>query len=663
MLGDTAVAVHPEDPRYQHLIGKTVDLPLTGRKIPIIADAVLVDMTFGSGAVKVTPGHDFNDFETGQRHGLEIISILDKDARLNDQAPTAYRGLDRFEARKRVVKDLDEAGLLVKVEPHVLNLGHCQRTGVVVEPMISTQWYVSAKPLADKALEAVKTGRTRFTSEEWEKTFYHWMTNIKDWCISRQLWWGHQVPAWFCPDGHVTVEAETPTACATCGNASLSQDEDVLDTWFSSGLWPFSTLGWPDATPALKTFYPNAVMETGFDILFFWVARMMMLGIYCMGDVPFRVVYMHPMVRDEHGQKMSKTRNNVIDPLDVTDKHGADALRFTLAALTTQGHDLNFSSERLSGYRAFANKIWNATRFVFMNLAGNTQYAAPDAALWERASMADRWILGTLQATIGDVTARLDNYDFAGAAGAVYQFFWSKLCDWYIELSKTTLRSGGEPAELSRRVLVHCLDQGLRLLHPFMPYITEELWTRLPLAARPTESLCVASWPTADRALTDADADRAATTLMALISAVRGVRSGLQIPPKVSLTIQVAAPDALTAALAERARGDLGLLANVGSVAVDVGLARPPRSAVAVADTCTVYVPLDGVIDIAAEVQRLDKAMAKIDKDIQKITDKLGNERFVAQAPAEVVAEQRQKLAELEATRATYAETANQLRA
>ncbi|MFO0745562.1 MAG: valine--tRNA ligase [Myxococcota bacterium] len=662
MLGDTAVAVHPDDPRYQHLIGKTADLPLTGRKIPIIADAILVDMAFGSGAVKVTPAHDFNDFETGLRHGLEQISVLDKDAKLNANAPEAYRGLDRFEARKRIVKDLDEAGLLVKVEPHTLNLGHCQRTGVVVEPMLSTQWYVRAKPLADKALEAVQQGRTRFTSEEWQNTFYHWMNTIKDWCISRQLWWGHQVPAWFCEHEHITVAAETPTVCATCGSAQLRQDEDVLDTWFSSGLWPFSTLGWPDQTPALKTFYPNAVMETGFDILFFWVARMMMMGIYCMGDVPFRVVYMHPMVRDEQGQKMSKTRNNVIDPLDVTAQHGADALRFTLAALTTQGHDLNFSIDRLAGYRAFANKIWNATRFVFMNLEAGQRYAAPDAADWAAASVADRWILGSLQASIAEVDQKLEAYDFAGAAQAVYQFFWSKLCDWYIELAKPQLRANDEGTSRTRKILVHCLDQGLRLLHPFMPYLSEELWQRLPLAERDAESIVIARWPKADPGRVDAEASAAAQTLMALISAVRGVRAGLQIPPRTDLRVVVSAPDAATAALAERVRPGLALLANVGTLDVAVAAPRPDKSAVAVAESCTVYVPLDGVIDLGAEVARLEKAIAKIDKDIEKVQEKLQNERFVANAKPEVVAEQRQRLAEAQAARATYAETMAQLR-
>lgn len=663
MLGDTAVAVHPDDPRYRHLIGKTIDLPLTGRQIPIIGDAILVDMTFGSGAVKVTPAHDFNDFETGQRHGLPMITVLDKHAKLNENAPEAYRGMDRFAARKQIVADLDAAGLLVKVEPHTLNLGYCQRTRSIVEPMLSTQWYVKTKPLADKAIEAVDQGRTKFTSEEWQKTFYYWMTNIKDWCISRQLWWGHQIPAWYCGDGHVTVSEGAPGECATCHSPNVTQDPDVLDTWFSSGLWPFSTLGWPDKTPALATFYPNAVMETGFDILFFWVARMMMMGLYCMGDVPFRTVYMHPMVRDERGQKMSKTRGNVIDPLDMTDGHGADALRFTLAALTTQGHDLNFNEDRLVGYRNFANKIWNATRFVFMNLPEGVVIGPVSDADWAAASVADRWLLGGLRAAVADVTARLEAFDFAGAAMAVYQFFWSKLCDWYIELAKSPLRAGGADAERVQRILVHALDQGLRLLHPFMPYITEELWTRLPLSpeARGAESLVIAAWPSSEGAR-DLDAERAAETLMTLISAVRSVRAGLGITPRMALEVVVAAPDATAAALAETARADLALLANVGTLKVAVDAARPDKSAVAVAGAYKVYVPLEGIIDIAAEVARIEKAIAKIDKEIQRLNDKLANERFVANAPEELVAAERAKLAENAATRATYAETAAQLR-
>jgi valyl-tRNA synthetase len=646
MLGDTAVAVHPDDPRYQHLIGKTIDLPLTGRKIPIIADAVLVDMAFGSGAVKVTPAHDFNDFETGKRHGLEMISILDKDARVNANA-------------------LEAAGLLVKIEPHTLNLGHCQRTGVVVEPMLSTQWYVRAKPLADKCIEAVDAGKTTFTSDEWKKVFYQWMTNIKDWCVSRQLWWGHQIPAWFCGScEHINVCETTPTQCEHCGSTDLKQDEDVLDTWFSSGLWPFSTLGWPDKTPALETFYPNAVMETGFDILFFWVARMMMLGIYCMGEVPFRTVYMHPMVRDAQGQKMSKTRNNVIDPLDLTRIHGADALRFTLAALVTQGHDLNFSPSRLEGYRAFCNKIWNATRFVFMQLEeGETVELLTSPTEAERAalSVADRWILHTLEDAVAKTTASLDRFDFQSAANGIYQFFWSNYCDWYIELAKPTLREAGPAAAMTKRVLFTALDQALRLLHPFMPYLTEELWTRLPVA-RDVASITIAAWPTATGVFADAPAATLLEQQIAVIAAVRTVRGENRISPKTPLSILVSAPDAETAKLVEAARGELALLAQVGELQVAVDAPRPKRSAVAIAKACQVFVALEGVIDLNEEIARLEKAIAKLDKDIEKLAKKLEDERFVANAPEEVVIEQRQRLAETRATRTSFADNIEQLR-
>ncbi len=667
MLGDTAVAVHPDDPRYQHLIGKMIDLPLTGRQIPIIADPILVDMTFGSGAVKVTPAHDFNDFETGKRHNLPMIAVLDKDAKLNDNAPVAYRGMDRFACRKQLVADLEAAGLLVKVEDHALNLGHCQRTGVVVEPMLSTQWYVVTKPLADKCIEAVRDGRTTFTSEEWTKVFFHWMENIKDWCISRQLWWGHQIPAWYCGDcEHVTVAESAPHACEKCGSAKLRQDDDVLDTWFSSGLWPFSTLGWPDATPALKTFYPNSVMETGFDIIFFWVARMMMMGLYCMGDVPFKTVYLHPMVRDEKGQKMSKTKNNVIDPLDLTKEVGADALRFTLAALTTQGHDLNFSPSRLDGYRAFANKLWNATRFIFMNLEDQDNGPEQVGPISEddRAhhSVADRWILHTLQKTIADVTEQLDRYEFAAAANSIYQFFWSAYCDWYIELSKNTLREGGENARRTKRVLIHCLDQALRLLHPFMPFVTEDLWQRLP-RTRETLSICIAPWPTPREDLMDATAAMQLEQQLAIISAVRNIRGENRISPRTSLSIAVSAPDEATVQLVENARGGIAFLGAVGECEVGIGLSRPPKSAVAVAGACKVFVKLDGVIDLGEEVLRLEKAIAKLDKDIEKIAKKLSDERFVSNAPDEVVVEQRARLAEAESTRAAYLDNVAHLKA
>ena len=662
MLGDTAVAVHPDDPRYQHLIGKTVDLPLTGRQIPIIGDAILVDMTFGSGAVKVTPAHDFNDFETGQRHGLPAISVLDKQAKVSDAAPEAYRGLDRFEARKRIVADLDALGLLVKTEPHLLNLGHCQRTGVVVEPMLSTQWYVKAATLAEPCIRAVETGKTKFTSVEWEKTFYHWMRNIKDWCISRQLWWGHQIPAWFCDAcGHATVAFEDAHACEKCGSAAIRQDEDVLDTWFSSGLWPFSTLGWPEQTETLKTFYPNAVMETGFDILFFWVARMMMMGQYCMGDVPFRTVYLHPMVRDERGQKMSKTKNNVIDPLDLTATHGADALRFTLAALATQGHDLNFAPARLEGYRAFANKIWNATRFVFMNLEDGQTFGPPTSA--DRAAMgvADRWILHTLDIAIQTTTEALARFEFQLAANTIYQFFWSGLCDWYIEFSKSALREGGAPKARAQKVLVYCLDQALRLLHPYMPYITEDLWMRLPLAERDAPSLCVAAWPKSDPVWHDEAAATQAQIEIDMITGLRGIRGENKIAAadKPSVYIQTANPQLIAAVQAAQNNIQFMTGTTIAGLGPEIPALGP--SAVASGPDYKIFLPLPEHI-VASEITRLEKAVVKLDKDIEKFQAKLANATFVANAPPEVVAEQRQRLAEAEGTRTTYVEQMARLR-
>jgi len=663
MLGDTAVAVHPDDPRYQHLIGKTVDLPLTGRQIPIVGDAILVDPTFGTGAVKVTPAHDFNDFETGKRHDLPLISIFDRDARLNDNAPEAYRGLDRYAARKRIVADLDALGLMVEIKPHKLNLGHCQRTGVPVEPLLSDQWYVKIEPLAKPAIEAVAQGKTVFTSKEWEKVYFQWMTNIRDWCISRQLWWGHQIPAWFCEDcGHITVAMDDPSACEKCGSAALRQDEDVLDTWFSSGLWPFSTLGWPDKTQDLEKFYPTSVMETGFDIIFFWVARMMMFGLYTMGDVPFKTIYMHPMVRDDKGQKMSKTKNNVVDPLEETEVHGADALRFTLAALTTQGHDLKLSKERLSGYRAFANKIWNATRFVLMNLPDDEQFSPLTEADWPALGLADRWVLHKLGAATQAVTDALERYDFQAATTAVHAFFWGVYCDWYIELTKSTLRDGGDAAAMTRRVLVHVLDQALRLLHPFMPYITEEIWTNLPLAERDAPSLTIAGWPAAATKFQDEHAQALLDQVIDIILAVRTVRGENGLSPKAEVNLVVSGPDQATIDLVLESQGYLAHLAGVGALTTGIDLPRPPKSAVAVAGACTVYIPLEGLIDIAEEVARLEKAVAKIAKEIEKFQAKLGNERFIANAPPEVVAEQRARLAEAETQRATYQGTIDVLK-
>jgi len=665
MVGDTAVAVHPDDERYQHLIGKTIDLPLTDRKIPIIADGILVDMEFGTGAVKVTPAHDFNDFETGKRHDLPMITVLDGEAKMNENAPEKYRGMDRFVARKAMVADLEALGLLVGIDDHKHSVGRCQRSGAVVEPMLSDQWYVKTKPLAEPAIEAVRSGKTKFLSKEWEKVYFHWMENIQDWCVSRQLWWGHRIPAWFCGScGECTVAMEDPTACSHCGSDELRQDEDVLDTWFSSGLWPFSTLGWPDETEALKTFYPTDVMETGFDIIFFWVARMMMMGLRFMGDVPFRTVYLHAMVRDEHGQKMSKTRGNVIDPLVVTAEHGADALRFTLATQASQGHDIKLSVDRVAGYRAFANKIWNATRFLLMNIPEGHTPAALDVDKAHDLGLADRWILAKLDEAVTSVGNSLDAYELNEAAKTCYEFFWKVFCDWYIEFAKPALRSeDGRTAEATREVLMHVLDNALRLLHPFMPYITEEIWTRLPLANRDGETLLRAAWPTPDARRVDTATVALVDQMIDVIAAVRTIRGENRIPPKTRLKVFVNAPDEATAALVRDAAEYLDHLANVEELEVGVGLSRPPKSATAVAGAVTVYLPLEGLVDIDAEVARIRKKMGKIDKDIGKFEKKLSNPRFLDNAPAEVVAADRAKLAGLKDERATYEGTLEALTA
>jgi len=646
MLGDTAVAVHPDDPRYKHLVGGQVELPLTGRRIPIIADAQLVDMAFGTGAVKITPAHDFNDFETGKRHGLPSIAVLDRDAKVNESAPEAYRGLDRFEARKRIVEDLEAQGLLVKVEPHTLNLGHCQRSGVVVEPMLSKQWYVRAEPLAKPAADAVRDGRTRIVPDVWEKTWFQWMDNIKDWCISRQLWWGHQIPAWYCEAcTHVTVSREDPTACAGCGGAALSRDPDVLDTWFSSALWPFSTLGWPDKTPDLKVFYPNSVMETGFDILFFWVARMMMMGMHFLGEVPFPVVYLHAMVRDEHGAKMSKTKGNVIDPLEVSRDMGADSLRFTLANLAGQARDIKLSLKSVETSRNFINKVWNASRFGLMNLADFPADGPPP----ERLGVVDRWILSRLDRAIEGVTTSLEAFQIDKAANAAYEFFWNELCDWYIELAKPLLYGDAGPAEkhAAQWTLVQCLDTALRLLHPFIPFASEEIWQKLPLPEGRAQSLMVADFPRVGAFTRDADAEREVGLLLDTINAVRTIRGELTIPAGSTLEAIVIAPDAETAALLAGQDARITKLARIERVTLQVGGERPKGAALQVAGPLEVLVPVAGLIDTQAELSRLDKTIAKTEASLNATRAKLANEGFVARAPEEVVETEREREAQM----------------
>ncbi len=651
MLGDTAVAVHPEDARWKGVIGRNVRHPVTGREFPVVGDAILVDPAFGTGAVKVTPAHDFNDFEVAQRHALPLLSVIGPDGRMTAEAGP-FAGMDRFEARKAVKAALAEKGLDRGAKAHPMALGKCQRCETVLEPLLSDQWYVRIEPLARPAIAAVEEGRTRFIPEGWTNTYMAWMRNIHDWCISRQLWWGHQIPAWYCADGHVTVARSAPEACATCGDRALRQDEDVLDTWFSSALWPFSTLGWPDRTAELETFYPTSVMETGHDIIFFWVARMMMMGLHFMGDVPFRTVFLHPMVRDEKGQKMSKTKGNVIDPLVITEKYGADALRFTLAALTSaQGRDIKLARDRIEGYRAFANKLWNATRFALMNLDGAPDPArAPELA----RTPADRWLLARLARAVNATVDALEAYRFDEAAATVYRFCWNDLCDWYIELSKEALY-GDDAAkkEGAKAVLAHALDTALRLLHPMMPFVTEELWQMLGAkVGGPTgwgRSLLEASYP-ARRPLDEA-AERSFAPVLGVVEAIRNVRGEMNVPWKTvfqGVEVGGLSAEALATLRSEQARVER--LGNVrGLVLHEAGrpAGRRPQCAVAVGEGFEVLVPLAGAVDMAAETARVDKEIARLVAEADGVEKRLANPSFVERAPREVVEEARARVAEL----------------
>ncbi|GEQ98248.1 valine--tRNA ligase [Iodidimonas gelatinilytica] len=638
MLGDTAVAVHPEDDRYRHLVGKMVRLPLTDRLIPIIADEH-ADPEQGSGAVKITPAHDFNDFEVGKRNDLEMINIFDQHAAINENAPEKYRGMSREEARKAVVADLDALGVLVKIEPKCIMMPYGDRSGVVIEPWLTDQWYVDAKTLAGPAIEAVRSGKTKFVPGNWEKTYYQWMENIQPWCISRQLWWGHQIPAWYGPDGTVYVAESEEEAQAQAGEGvALTRDEDVLDTWFSSALWPFSTLGWPEDTPDVKRFYPTATLVTAFDIIFFWVARMMMSGLHFMNEVPFKDVYITSLVRDEKGDKMSKSKGNVIDPLDFINKYGADALRFTMASLETQGRDIKLSESRVEGYRNFGTKLWNAARFCEMNgIGGSRDLAPPPATL-----SVNRWIIGEIGKAAELVTKSLEAFRFDAAANAIYHFTWGTFCDWYLELIKPTLmgEDGAEKDE-TRAVAGWVLDQILVLLHPFMPFITEELWHALFEGDR--ADLIEARWPVVRADAVDAEADAELTWIVDLISATRSARSEANIPAgaKVSVLVQETREERLSW-LARN--GDLILrLGRLASITPTEHL--PNKGAVQfVMDGASFAIPLEGVIDLGEERARLDKAIAKTEKEINALSGRLSNEKFVANAPDEVVAEARNRL-------------------
>jgi valyl-tRNA synthetase len=681
MLGDTAVAVHPDDPRYRDLVGKTVILPLLEREIPVIADAQLVDPEFGTGVVKVTPAHDFDDYETGLRHKLPMISILDETARTTEAAGP-YAGLDRFEARRRVVADLEARGLLVGEKPHTLSVGLCQRSGTIVEPRLSPQWFVRIEPLARPAIEAVEQGRTRIVPESWRDTYFHWMRNIHDWCVSRQLWWGHQIPAWYCeectpktPSGGLDLEkarpivARTrPESCPACRGQQLTRDSDVLDTWFSSGLWPFSTLGWPESTPELKTFYPTSVLETGHDILFFWVARMMMLGLHFIGDVPFRTVYLHAMVRDEKGEKMSKVKGNVVDPLDVI--HGAtaaqlppalrnkfpqgmpafggDALRYTLAALAAQGRDIRLSLDRVNGYKAFTNKLWNASRFLLLNLGDHRPDAVPLAV--RRLTLADRWILSRNERVTRQTVSALERFEFAEAASGLYQFTWHEFCDWYIELAKPALT--GDDAEArttTRAVLVHVLDRLLRLLHPFIPFITEEIWHRLP-GVSPDQFLMLAEYPTAGPE--DGQAESEMAPVITVIDGIRNVRGESNLPPLQRIQAIVHTDDAMLRGRLERWRGYVEPLAGLSGLEVQATGTPPPSSASWVGEGLAIYVPLAGLLDLDEERARLRKEIARVEADLAALNRKLDNPSFVARAPLEVVEKDRARVTELQGRKA-----------
>jgi len=644
MLGDAAVAVHPEDERYQSLVGKKVILPLINREIPIIADEY-VDREFGTGVVKITPAHDFNDFEVGLRHGLDKINVLDESGVINS-AGHQYEGLDRFAARTRIVAELEEAGLLEKIDDHPMSVGGCYRCKTVVEPYLSLQWYVKVGPLAERALAAVKDGRTRILPKQWENTYYDWMENIRDWCISRQIWWGHRIPAWFCDHcGEITVSMEDPTKCAKCGSDELRQETDVLDTWFSSALWPFSTMGWPDQTAELKSFYPTSCLVTGFDILFFWVARMMMMGLHFMDEVPFRDVYIHALVRDAHGQKMSKSKGNVIDPLTVIDQYGTDAFRFTLAAFAAQGRDIKLAEERISGYRNFCNKVWNAARFTLMNLEG----FQPSGARIEELSLSegDKWILHRLNEAARETNAALESYRFNDAAMTLYQFTWSEFCDWYLELSKKDLY-GDDPQRKTtvQHVLCHTLEQLLRLLHPFMPFITEEIWQALPKEQGP-ESIMLAEYP---QPITERDFPEAAANMervMAVISGIRNIRGEMEVPPSREIAVILSCGSADSLKLMKHNEAAIIGLARVADLAVGQGIEKPEDASIQVAGDVQIYVPLKGLVDVEAEEQRLLKEIAKMDKEIELFSKKLSNPSFVDRAPADVVAKEREKLADV----------------
>ncbi len=661
ILGDTAVAVHPDDDRYKKYIGKTVIVPIIGREIPVIADEY-VSMEFGTGALKITPGHDPNDYAIAQRHNLPIISVLDQAAKVNENGGP-YQGQDRFDCRKNLWADMKEAGLVIKTQPYTTTIPRSQRGGEIVEPMISTQWFVKIEPLAEAALAAVKDGRIKIVPERFEKVYYNWLENIKDWCISRQLWWGHRIPVWYCPDGHMTTGRADPTQCGTCGSKDIHQDEDVLDTWFSSGLWPFSTLGWPDETPDYKYFYPTSYMETGYDILFFWVARMIMSGLEYTGKIPFHTVYLHGTIRDEFGRRMSKTYGNGIDPLIVMDEYGTDALRFTLLVGATPGNDMNLSVKKVEANRNFANKLWNAGRFVITAI-GNQQSAVSEKAEY---TLADSWIWARLQQLIRDVERLFQTFQYGEAGRQIYEFLWSDFADWYLEVAKSQLAEGGARAYSTAQTLARVLDTSLRLLHPFTPFVTEEIWGHLhnalhdsglaDLAKDWPAALIVARWPEPRDLEVWEDAKVADFTLIQeIVRNIRNLRAEKSVAPSKRIAASFAG-GVKTNLLKEQAK-TIAALAGLdeSQLTIQESIKSKPEGALAlVVGSVEIYLPLSGMVDLANEKARIEKELAETQSHIDRLEKLLGSD-FANKAPAPVVAKEREKLA-------GYKDTAEKIKA
>jgi len=639
MLGDTAVAVHPDDARYSSYVGQYVVLPLLERRLPVIAD-VYVDREFGTGALKITPAHDFSDFEIGRQHQLDLIQVISENGIMTEEAGL-YAGLDRYACRKRILKDLEKGGYLVKVEDYKHRVGHCYRCKSVVEPMQSLQWFVATRPLAEKAMAAVRAGETKIIPSKWEKDYFGWLENVEDWCVSRQIWWGHRIPAWYCGDcGEIIVSLQDPTECTKCKGSQLEQDSDVLDTWFSSALWPFSTLGWPDTTADLKKFYPTSVLVTGFDILFFWVARMMMMGIHFMQQVPFREVYVHALVRDAQGQKMSKSKGNVIDPLIIMDQYGTDALRFTLTALAVQGRDVKLSEERIEGYRHFVNKIWNASRLVLMNLQ-DLEVVEEIPRRPER--LMHRWILSRLQRMIQEVEESLQNYHFNQYAQTLYHFVWHEYCDWYLEMIKPDLY-GENPAakRLAQSLAAEVLKDILILLHPIMPFVTEELWQKLP---QTTGSVMTATFPQPDDQRLDASSEEQMEVIMEVVSAIRNIRGEMNVPPSLRVDVVCLCEEPSGISLLQSHAGTIIDLARLANLRIaHVGEHKKPRAAAStVTKGVEVHVILQDILDFESESKRLAKELGKLEKEFGFAQKKLSNEDFLAKAPVEVIEKEREK--------------------